>query len=344
MEVIFLLAGLALITVGILIVLSEIQARRGTQPMQARVIGFSSGRSKNRISPSFYPVAEYVGPDGRKYYVEGSVGSSVPLHDVGDSVTILVRPAQPETALLRSSLSYVLGIALALMGFACAAVFWFMFQASTYSLVTAAVIAGGLALKIKGAWRKQPMSLEAWREYKKQVLSPRVFTDGSKDQITWADPMNIAAALRNQDKSRSFAVPILFVLGFGLLFFSYHFYEKTEAFLERANQTSGRVVDLRETDSSADSTTYAAIVEYIDHQGANRRFVDSFSSSPPSYHTGQKVNVLYNRENPLEAQIDRGRANYWLSILLGSIGGLFTLLGLFSSRKRLRGSVNHTRL
>jgi uncharacterized protein DUF3592 len=333
MEIIFLLVGLAFMGVGILIVLSEGRARRGTQPMQARVIGFSNGRSKIRTSPSFHSVAEYVGPNGRKYYVEGSVGSSVPLHTIGDTVTVLVRPTQPEAALLKSSLSYVLGIVLALMGLACAAVFWVMFQATTYSLVTAVVIAGVLALKIKSAWRKQPLSLEAWREYKKQVLSPRVFTDESKEQISWADPINVAAAWRNHEKSRSFAVPVLFLLGFGLMFLSYHFYEKTEAFLERANHTSGRVVDLKESDSTDDST-YAAVVEYKDDQGANHKFVDSFSSNPPSYRTGQAVNVLYNRENPLEAQIDRGRLNYWLSILLGFAGVLFTLLVLSSSRKR----------
>ena len=50
--------------------------------------------------------------------------------------------------------------------------------------------------------------------------------------------------------------------------------------------------------------------------------------------TGQTVTVLYNRENPGEAQIDRGLANYWLTAALGFGGGLFTLLGLHSARRR----------
>jgi len=337
MEIVFLLVGLAFIAVGILIVLSEAQARRGTQAMDARVVGFSTGRSNNPNSQSFHSVAEYVGPDGRKYYVEGTVGSSVPLHSVGDRVTVLVKPTEPDKALLKSSLSFVLGIALALMGFACAAVFWIMFHVTTYSLIMAAVIAGLLTLKIKKAWRKPPLSLEAWREYKKQILSPRVFTDESKAQIAWADPLIVRAAFRNKEKSRSFAVPVLLVMGFGLMFLSYHFYRKTEVFLERANHTSGQVVDLRQNNSSEDSTTYAAVVEYNDEQGTNHKFVDSFSSNPPSYRAGQTVTVLYNRDNPLEAQIDRGRANYWLTIVLGSVGVLFTFLGFFSSRKSRYG-------
>jgi len=200
----------------------------------------------------------------------------------------------------------------------------------------AAMIAAAFVFKIKAAWRKQPFSLEAWREYKKEVFSPRVFTDESKCQIVWADPINIEAAYRGYEKSRSVAVPVLMLLGFGLMFFSYHFYEKTQAFLGRANHAAGQVVDLRPSDSNDDSTTYAAVVEYNDSRGENRRFVDSFSSSPPSYSTGEKVAVLYDRENPREAQIDRGRANYWLSILLGFFGLLFASLGVLSGKRRSR--------
>jgi len=104
-----------------------------------------------------------------------------------------------------------------------------------------------------------------------------------------------------------------------------------------------QVVDLRESDSTDASTTYAAVVEFIDERRQKRKFVDSFSSSPPSYHTGQTVGVLYNRENPGEAQIDRGRMNYWLPFLFGSLGTLFTTAGVFTARKDLRRRRNALR-
>ena len=94
----------------------------------------------------------------------------------------------------------------------------------------------------------------------------------------------------------------------------------------------------RQRDSTDGASTYAAVVEYSDHQGQNRTFVDSFSSNPPTYHTGELVNVLYDQDSPREAQIDRGRANNWAAILLGSFGGLFAALGLFSARKLSRQS------
>jgi hypothetical protein len=333
MEIVFLLVGLILIAGGAVIIRSEVQARRGTQAIAARVIGFSTGRHNRPTAPSFHSIAEYVGLDGRTYYVEGGVGSSVPLHVVGDSVTVLVKPSEPERAVLKSRLSFVLGGVLALIGIILAAVFWLTFHVSPASLITGVLVGGALLFKLKAAWRKQPLSYDAWREHVKQVLSPRVFTNESKNQIGWADPLSVEAAYRSRDKSRAFALPVLFVLGFGLIFLSYHFYGKTEAFLAHANHASGRVVELRATDSNDDSTTYAAVVEYSDHRGEKRRLVDRFSSSPPSYRTGQVVTVLYNSENPLEAQIDRGRANYWLTILLGSLGVLFVCLGGFSSRR-----------
>jgi len=175
MEILFLLVGLIFIAIGVVIVFSEVQARRGTQPVRARVTGFSTGRATTERIPSFYSVAQYTGPDGREYYVEGVVGSSAPLHAVGDSVAVLVSLTQPEKAVFK------------------------------------------------------------------------------------------------------------------------------------------------------------------DHEGHDHEFVDSFSSDPPSYHAGQKVSVLYNRENPREAQIDRGRANYWLALLLGLLGVLFTSLGFFSAGRRRHG-------
>jgi uncharacterized protein DUF3592 len=200
MEIIFLLVGALFIAVGGVIIFSELQARSGTQSVRGVVIGFSKGRN-NSNGFSFHSVAEYIGLNGSKYFAEGSVGSSVPLHKVGAPVTILVRPTEPEKAVFKSPLSYVLGSVLALMGLASTTVFWLTFRASTMSVIVAAVVVGAFALKIKRAWRKEPMTLQAWQQYKKQTLSPRVFQ--SKDQISWADPMSISGRNRELQEVES---------------------------------------------------------------------------------------------------------------------------------------------
>lgn len=339
MEIIFLVVGLIFAAVGVAIIVAEMRARSGTLPVAARVIGFSTGRSMRRDTPSFHSIAEYVAPGGRTYYVEGAIGSSAPLHAVGDSVTVLVNPAQPEDTLLKSGLSYILGIGIMMMGLASVGAFWFTFHANLYSLGMAAVMILALAFKIKQIWRKEPLSLSAWRTYKKQIFSPRVFTDQTKDQISWAEPPSLTVAIENYEKTQRFGAPVLLVIGFVLLFLGHHFYVKTHAFLENASRALGVVVDLKENNpNDSSSSTYAAVVDYTDSEERKHRFVDSFSSSPPTYDHGQTVSVLYDREDPANARIDLGRANYWPAYLCYFLGGLFVLLAAFSARRRpLRG-------
>jgi hypothetical protein len=330
-EIIFLIVGLILIAVGGVVIFSEVQARRETLAVGGHVIGYSTGRSSLN-SFSFHSVAEYVGPDGRTHYAEAAVGSSIPLYAVGTPATILVRPTEPEKAVFSSHHSYTLGSILVLMGLASTTVFWITFRTGIFSIFVAGIVASGFALKIKKAWREKPLSLQEWREYKKQVLTPRVFQ--SKDEIPWADPISISAALQTYQKSRRFSVPILLLLGLGLLLGSHYSYKKTESFLQRADRSFGQVIELREIEAHDNgSNTYAAVVEYTDRQDQRRKFVDSFSSNPPSYQTGQRVGILYNRDNPGDAQIDRGPWIYWLTVLLGQLGALFTLLGVSSARK-----------
>jgi Protein of unknown function (DUF3592) len=339
MEIVILLAGLAFIAVGIAIIGSEARDRQGTEPVQGRVVGFSVGKTNNPNMASFHSVAEYVGQNGQKYYIEGSIGSSVPLHAVGQTVTVLADPTNPERAVFKSALSDLLGGALALMGIISVGIFWITFNPSLYTAVGALIVLGSLASKIRGAWRKQPLTLEAWHAYKK-TLSPRVFTEESKDQIVWADPLRLASSIQVYKKTNRFAIPVLVVVGLGLLVLSYHLYGKTTTFLEKADPAVGTVVDLRERESTDGDSTYSAVVEYRDPSGQSIQFVDSVSSSPPMYHSGQTVNVLYNRENPNEAQIDRGLGNFWVPALLGLGGALFLACGLYSARKRFQRSTD----
>ena len=333
MEIIFLLVGLVFMAAGTAIIVSELKARVGAPSVSGQIVGFSTG--KNSIKASFRSVAEFVDPAGRKYYVEGSVGSSVPLHAVGAPVTVLVPDGNPENAVLQSRLSLILGSAFAVMGLVSTIAFWMTFEPSIFSLGIATVIVGGIARQIKRAWRDKPFSLEQWRQYKKQAFSPKVFQ--SKDEIAWADPISILAAIQNQQRANRFSIPILLVLGLGLAAGSYYGYKRTEAFLARADRSSGEVIELRESEASDDSSsTYAAVVAYSDRRGQQHKFVDSLSSNPPMYYRGQAVGVLYNRENPGDARIDRGAWNHWLSILLGSFAALFITLALLSARKRSR--------
>jgi hypothetical protein len=142
------------------------------------------------------------------------------------------------------------------------------------------------------------------------------------------------AAVEAHRKANRFAVPTLLVFGIGLLLLSYHFYGKTEAFLQTAQRAQGRVMGLRAADSSDGETTYAAVVTYTDDHGRDLTFEDSLSSTPPMYAVGQEVNVLYSPEHPNEAGIDRGIWNYGLTALFGVPGALLLTCGVHQAKKR----------
>ena len=256
MEILFLLVGLVFFAFGVAIVLFEARSRRGAWAVPAEVIGFSTGKGVGSGAPSYHPVAEYAGMDGCKRYLEGSVGSSSPLGAVGDAVTVLVQPDDPEKAVLKSSLTYVIGAALALMGLASCIVFFAVFRATTFSIVGAVGVVTWTAYKFRGSIRERPMSLQAWRKYKDAALRPRVFTDASKAEIPWADPEALRTA------------------------------------------------------------------------------IDSISSNPPSYRTGDAVGVLYDPDHPRDARIDRGRWNKAVPILIGGSGVFLCLLGLWILKRR----------
>ena len=331
-EIIFFLVGLCFLAIGSLIVLSEVRARRGAVEVPGELIGFSAGKSRASGAASFHAVAQYAGLDGQTRYVEASVGSSSPLGTVGDPLRVLVQPADPEKASIKSSLSYVLGIVLALMGLGSCIVFFAMFRITAFSVAGAAAVVGWGAWKLRGSLREKAISPQAWRDYRSKLAHVRVFTDATKAGIPWANPAAVEAASRNQQRSNRLAIPFLVLAGVGLIFLGAHLYRRTEVFLEKAVRGTGVVVALAANHSS-NGVTWAPVVEF-EHEGRRHRFKDSVSSNPASHGKGDVVDVLYDPSRPADARIDRGRWNKAIPILVAAFGVLLCSLGLWMYSRR----------
>jgi len=327
MEILFLLVGLLFIAFGLLVLAAEVRTRRGACEVRGEVVGFSTAEGGASGARYFHAVAQYVGLDGGTRYLEGSVGSSSPLDSVGDAVTVLAQPDDPEKAVIKSPLSYILGAVVVLMGLASCVIFFAIFRISTFSVAGAVVVVSCGAWKLHGAIRDKPLSLAAWRDYKARLLRARIFTDATKGQIPWADPAALRTAVANQKAANRFAIPFFLLAGAGLVLLGSHLRKQTESFLERAVPAAGVVVDMVANDSG-DTTTYAPIVAFEDH-GRTYRFKDSVASNPPSHRMGEAVRVLYDPGRPADARIDRGRWNKVIPILVAISGGLFCALGIW---------------
>ena len=103
-------------------------------------------------------------------------------------------------------------------------------------------------------------------------------------------------------------------------------------------QVLGEVVDMEASDSDG-STVYSPVVEYV-VDGETYRFEGGSASSPPAYHVGQKVTILYDRADPNHAQINNF-SELWLlpviflpaAVLVAIIASAVALFQLVTARR-----------
>ena len=143
-------------------------------------------------------------------------------------------------------------------------------------------------------------------------------------------------------KKLGFLSVLFGVIGLGLLAGAIALALNTRAFIATAKPASGTVTELvPKRDKDDGSITYTPVVLFEAASGESVSFTSSFSSNPPSYAVGEKVEVLYAPDNPHEARI-RGFGSLWLgSVILGGIGTVFATIGFgiliasrLSKRKR----------
>ena len=101
----------------------------------------------------------------------------------------------------------------------------------------------------------------------------------------------------------------------------------TTSFLQTAEKANGVVIDLHRSVSS-DSTTYRPEVEFETLAGEKIRFISNTGSNPPSFSRGEKVEVLYQQDEPQQAKINTFLSLWLLPLLFGVLGFIFTAIGL----------------
>ena len=121
------------------------------------------------------------------------------------------------------------------------------------------------------------------------------------------------------------------VVGAGVLFFAFTMFNDTRSFVARSVPTDGTIVDFVEVitqdDEGRDVSTYAPRFEFIDGNGEVQRVTSPQSSSFNSEEIGDTIPILYDPENPTDANID-SFGNLWLgSVLLSVFGLIFFIVG-----------------
>ena len=129
-------------------------------------------------------------------------------------------------------------------------------------------------------------------------------------------------------KKPGFLSVLFAVIGLGLLAGAIAVTLNTHAFIATAKHAPGTVTELvPKRDKDDGSTTYTPVVMFEADSGASVSFSSSFSSNPPSYAVGEKVDVLYAPGDPNQARIN-GFGSLWFgSLILGGLGAVFSAIG-----------------
>ncbi len=125
---------------------------------------------------------------------------------------------------------------------------------------------------------------------------------------------------------------IVLLIGLGLLTGGYFAWKHQSSFLATAVKAEGTVVSM-DRESSRDSNgntsyTYYPQISFTTADNQSIEFRGSTGSNPPSYQTGDKVEVLYDPKTPTSASIN-SFTSLWLGpIILGVLGAVFSLVGV----------------
>ena len=131
---------------------------------------------------------------------------------------------------------------------------------------------------------------------------------------------------------------IFFIIGAGLLVGDFYMIKSTTTFLSDSDKAEGVVVNLVSSRSSNGNTMYSPEVSFTDASNKNITFTSSISSSAPGYTVGEKVAVLYDKNNSQSAKINTF-FQLWFGVMIMSIlGAVFFLIGLLTVLSIIRKS------
>ncbi|MCM2344615.1 MAG: DUF3592 domain-containing protein [Alphaproteobacteria bacterium] len=309
------------------------QSRGNAQPSTVKPRAFST---------MFYPVYEYMAPDGRLLRVRSKDASNwIPGNMPGTEVMIGLKPDDYEGI---EKPSYALFI----FGLICLAPGIFITKEALRGLDLGLPLLGALALilgfiGIRLAKIIKPKSMWETREQFRKRLNLKktiqVSTGNSAEKGVLLTPREINDFLLQHDRAMAIWSPLYIILATAMIVGGYYFYNKQSGFELHAVKTRGEVVRLI-SKSDSEGTTYYPVIGFTTQDGKDVEFSDNVGSNPPSAERGDEVAVLYNPERPSDAIVDRGWFNLLPGVGLLWLGGMWLVASLKSwaqSLARLAG-------
>ena len=333
----YLLAGAGVAGIGVLILAYSLYVRFSERVYQAQIVGVRTNAPGEKM---YWPLIAYTDESGKRHEVTANGGSSLlGSAKPGTKVEIYAGAGDPTSVMLRRDWWVLVTVGLILLG---AGSPFIAVGASTlhWTRATALVI---LSLAAYGAWKLYgfwPTFAEArkngWAATRKAFLERR---KDNQHTVIVTDA-EIGAITAREAKQQVWAKPIVLAVGVALLIGGGFWLQSTRDFMAKALSADGTVLRNEESDSSDDSPSYHAVIDFTDQSGRTITYTDSVGSSPPMYSTGDKVTVLYDPLDSASAMIDRGIWNWLVPLLIAALGALLAGASAWSYLKRSRSSLS----
>jgi len=123
---------------------------------------------------------------------------------------------------------------------------------------------------------------------------------------------------------------IFMSIGMVMLVVVFYLLYTHQQFEKNALTVKGTVVEFQSYESrnknSSSTTMYTPVFEY-EFKGKKYTYVSTSSSNIHEYEVGERLDILVDPENPSEVLVNSFMEKWFLPILLGFMGALFTGLG-----------------
>ncbi len=123
-------------------------------------------------------------------------------------------------------------------------------------------------------------------------------------------------------------VALTWLLASVLLAGAGYFVHRNRSFKKSAVTAKGTIVELIESSGSETHTKkYTPIFTYTDQDGTEHRKKSRYTSYPPIGEVGDRIEIMYDPENPSAAKIDTFFSNWGVPLILGGLGSASFVVG-----------------
>lgn len=280
----------------------------------------------------YYPVYRYMLDGVEQEATSNSGSSSTRGQETGKQVMIQVMRHDPGRAQpARAIIWPLVGLLLAAPGLWLVYTAFTAFEVNGFTWATLAVLAIMSFNRFRRSIipKNQRLSVEEWRMQRRSeidLLPVQTAEDLRQSPSAQAEQARYA-------KQAKITAPLMLLLGAAAIGGALYLGSGTLDMMG-AEKAQGEVIQL----ASNGEGNYQAVVKFT-ADGRDITFRDSIASHPPLYDEGEKVDVLYKKDNAEgSAVIDRGILNWLLPGGLGIIG-LLLLLGGLKQMPRQRDEV-----